>query len=43
MSADPYAAPRKVESAKECTFYHVMDIPTHGVVGGQWDLRGHED
>ena len=23
----------------DCTFYHVMDIPGHGVTPGQWDLR----
>ena len=26
----------------ECDFYHTVDIPGHGVVQGQWDLRGHE-
>ncbi len=25
-----------------CVFYHTMDIPGHGTVAGQWDLRGHE-
>jgi len=23
-------------------FYHTMDLPTHGTVHGQWDLRGRE-
>lgn len=38
-----YAAPRLVEDLGECYFYHVMDLPGLGEVGGEWDLRGHED
>jgi SAM-dependent methyltransferase len=38
-----YAAPVHVEDAESCIFYHRMDIPGHGVVGEQWDLRGGED
>jgi hypothetical protein len=34
-----YATPRTVTSIDECEFYHVMDIPGYGVVGGKWDLR----
>ena len=34
-----YAAPKLVASLDECDFYHVMDIPGHGVVGEEWDLR----
>lgn len=26
----------------DCDFYHTVDIPGHGVVHGQWDLRGRE-
>jgi len=26
----------------DCDFYHTVDIPDHGVVQGQWDLRGRE-
>ena len=26
----------------DCDFYHTVDIPGHGVVEGQWDLRGRE-
>lgn len=33
------AAPRVVEDVSECDFYHSMDIPGHGPVTGQWDLR----
>jgi SAM-dependent methyltransferase len=39
----PYAEPLVVDSAEDCYFYHVMDIPGYGTVGGDWDLRGHED
>jgi SAM-dependent methyltransferase len=39
----PYATPLVVQSADDCYFYHVMDLPGHGTVGGDWDLRGHED
>jgi len=34
-----YAPPRHVEDVAECSFYHVMDLPGLGAVGGQWDLR----
>ena len=34
-----YATPRIITSIDECDFYHVMDIPGHGVVEGKWDLR----
>jgi len=26
----------------DCDFYHTVDLPGHGVVEGQWDLRGAE-
>jgi O-methyltransferase len=33
-----------VASAAECNFYHTTEIPGHGLVQGQWDLRaGVED
>src|SRR5436853_85936 len=38
-----FAAPRHVESADECFFYHTMELPGLGVVRGQWDLRGRFD
>ncbi len=38
-----YAEPRSISSVDECYFYHTMDIPGHGSVEGQWDLRGGED
>lgn len=36
----PYAQPREVRSLDACYFYHTMDIPGHGTVEGEWDLRG---
>ncbi|MFN8133541.1 MAG: class I SAM-dependent methyltransferase [Solirubrobacteraceae bacterium] len=41
-SPDLYADPYRVERIEECAFYHVMDVPGHGVVGSGWDLRGGE-
>jgi hypothetical protein len=37
-----YATPRVVNDVSECYFYHTMDIPGHGLVKGEWDLRGDE-
>jgi len=34
-----YAAPREVGDLRDCYFYHTMEIPGHGVVQGEWDLR----
>ncbi|HRT07960.1 MAG TPA: class I SAM-dependent methyltransferase [Candidatus Paceibacterota bacterium] len=34
-----YAEPLRVEDPSECAFYHRMELPGLGVVGGQWDLR----
>ena len=38
-----YAEPVIVEDASDCHFYHVLEVPDEGVVGGQFDLRGAED
>ena len=35
-----FAKPRDVESPEGCFFYHTVELPTFGVVRGQWDLRG---
>ena len=35
-----YAQPRHVESLDDCWFYHTTDVPGHGTVPGNWDLRG---
>jgi O-methyltransferase len=40
---DLYAVAPADVPADECYFYHAMDIPDHGVVTGDWDLRAHED
>jgi SAM-dependent methyltransferase len=37
-----YAHPRVVKDISECYFYHTMDVPGHGRVDGEWDLRGKE-
>lgn len=34
-----YAAPRTITDIPDCFFYHAMDIPGHGSVGGMYDLR----
>jgi Methyltransferase domain len=34
-----YAAPHDVQGVEDCFYYHVMDLPGHGTVGGGWDLR----
>ncbi|HEY0395087.1 MAG TPA: methyltransferase domain-containing protein [Candidatus Elarobacter sp.] len=39
----PYAAPVAVADFGECYYYHTMDVPGHGVVEGEWDLRGRAD
>ena len=40
---DLVAAPPKAVTAVEgCYFYHSMDVPGHGPVEGEWDLRGGE-
>ena len=45
-----YAAPIGVTGISECYYYHTMDVPGHGIVTGEWDLRrgvddylGHEN
>jgi SAM-dependent methyltransferase len=38
-----FAAPLRVEDPADCGFYHTMEIPGHGIVTGQWDLRGGVD
>jgi hypothetical protein len=34
-----YASPRFVADVASCRWYHAMDLPEVGTVGGQWDLR----
>lgn len=42
-SSFPYADPRQVTSLDDCYFYHTMDVPGHGTISGEWDLRGKVD
>lgn len=42
-SLSPYTSPVDVASLDDCYFYHTMDIPGHGTVTGEWDLRGNVD
>lgn len=37
-----WAEPRHITDLDDCHFYHTMDIPDHGTVHGEWDLRGRE-
>lgn len=39
---DVFASPKTITSPEDCYFYHTMDIPGHGLVTGEWDLRGVE-
>ncbi|MDM7991813.1 MAG: class I SAM-dependent methyltransferase [Candidatus Fermentibacter sp.] len=34
---------RPVPAITDCHFYHTMDVPGHGLVHGEWDLRGREE
>jgi SAM-dependent methyltransferase len=34
-----YVVPKAVTELEKCGFYHTMEIPGHGVVEGEWDLR----
>ena len=34
-----FAVPQKVKSIGDCYFYHTIDLPGHGVMNGDWDLR----
>jgi hypothetical protein len=42
MDDAAFALPRNVKF-EDCLFYHTVDIPGHGVVRGQWDLRQQVD
>jgi len=44
MNADDlFSSPRHITDISDCYFYHVMDLPDYGEVGGEWDLRGREE
>lgn len=38
--ASIYTPPVTGLSLADCHFYHTMDVPGHGTVSGEWDLRG---
>jgi len=42
MSEQIWAPPRDINDIEDCYFYHTMDLPGHGTVAGEWDLRGKE-
>lgn len=39
MQPFAYAEPLPVSRPQECFFYHKLDLPGFGTVGGDWDLR----
>jgi O-methyltransferase len=39
----PFSQPPCGIRFEDCTFYHTIAIPSHGLVRGQWDLRGQVD
>jgi SAM-dependent methyltransferase len=41
VASELFAKPRLVD-ASACHFYHTTDIPGHGLVQGEWDLRDRE-
>jgi len=40
LGASVYETPWLVEALSECNFYHKIDLPGLGEVGGDWDIRG---
>jgi 2-polyprenyl-3-methyl-5-hydroxy-6-metoxy-1,4-benzoquinol methylase len=36
---ESYAAPRVITDVRDCFFYHTIDVPGHGTINGDWDLR----
>lgn len=34
-----YARPMENIDFLDCDFYHTIDVPEHGIINGQWDLR----
>jgi hypothetical protein len=38
-----YTPPRTVTDLADCYFYHTMELPGHGLVEGEWDLRSGVD
>lgn len=42
MDKPMWSPPREGIDIDDCYFYHTMQIPGHGLVNGEWDLRGRE-
>ncbi len=42
-SDEIFAEPLKVDDVADCYFYHTMELPGHGVINGEWDLRAGVD
>lgn len=42
MANEIWAKPKNIDDLGDCYFYHTMDIPGHGTIQGEWDLRGRE-
>jgi len=39
MLVNPLVDSRLVTDIADCYFYHTMDVPGHGTIEGEWDLR----
>ncbi len=39
MKSTPYVESRDIASLEDCYFYHTIDLPGHGLIKGEWDLR----
>jgi SAM-dependent methyltransferase len=39
----PWADARRIDNLEDCYFYQTVDLPTHGLQLGEWDLRGNVD
>jgi hypothetical protein len=43
MEKTIYAPPLTVDNPNDCYFYHSIDLPGHGLITGDWDLRANVD
>jgi SAM-dependent methyltransferase len=34
-----FSVPRHVDRLEDCYFYHSIELPQHGLINGEWDLR----
>ena len=37
--AEIYAPSRTITEISDCYFYHTIDLPGHGIIKDEWDLR----